>query len=144
MRMTEGVQLLQKDVRYPRLFHQLAVSRLVDGFVFTHKAARQRPASFKWPVVTMDEQHLQVALAQGKDDQVDGDGRMVKPTRVVSCGIGGKLFRLHLGFNFCQAAHGNLRVLHASPFINRPTKPFPAFERSGFPLLTGVAKGNAW
>ena len=107
------------------------MSGLTDAFVFQHKTARQRPAALEGPMFAMNEQNLQIAFAQGEDDQVNGDGRVIKTAGIVGGGVGGKLFRFHLSFDFGQTTHGNLVDLHASPFIKRATKPC-------------AAKGNAW
>ena len=69
-------QLLEVDaVRDARLLGELAVGGALEVLVGEHEAARQRPRAREGLDASLDEQHVQGAVADREHDEVDGDAR---------------------------------------------------------------------
>src|SRR5690606_22998006 len=69
----EGVELLQVDVVHAGLFDKLASGGLAQRFVFTQETAGKRPHALVGLPAAVDQQNLQLLLADGEDDDQDGD-----------------------------------------------------------------------
>src|SRR5262249_28391666 len=100
-RITKRVELLQIDVRDPGFLAQLAQRRVIERFAVEHETAGNRPTARVRRNAALDEQHVQAALANGEDHDVDRHPNRHGPYPTTRCA-------------FCAAA----RICATAPELN--------------------------
>jgi hypothetical protein len=73
VRVAEGEELLEEDVRHAGLLFELATSGSLERLALANESTRQRPATLEGRNAPPDQQDLQLARAQREDHEIDRD-----------------------------------------------------------------------
>ena len=69
------VELFEKDIFEAGFFFEFAPGGIVEGFIDSHKAARQGPFAFEGLEAPLDEENLEFFIVEAENDAIDSERR---------------------------------------------------------------------